>query len=219
MGYLANYISKEMLERERGVVQNEKRQGENQPYGRVFNEISAKMYPYSHPYSWSPIGSMDDLNAATLDDIKEWYRTYYGPNNAVISLAGDVTPERALELVTKYFGGIAPGPALPRLETWIPKLDSNIRDEMEEAVPQARIYRVFHGPAWKDNDAQYLGLLASVMAGSRSSRLDRRLVYDNQLATNVSASTNDGELGGMFFVVATVKEGVDPARVEREIDA
>ncbi len=219
MGYLANYISKEMLERERGVVQNEKRQGENQPYGRVFNEISAKMYPYSHPYSWSPIGSMDDLNAATLDDIKEWYRTYYGPNNAVISLAGDVTPERALELVTKYFGGIAPGPALPRLETWIPKLDSNIRDEMEEAVPQARVYRAFHGPAWKDNDAQYLGLLASVMAGSRSSRLDRRLVYDNQLATNVSASTNDGELGGMFFVVATVKEGVDPARVEREIDA
>jgi zinc protease len=219
MGYLANYISKEMLERERGVVQNEKRQGENQPYGRVFNEISAKMYPYSHPYSWSPIGSMDDLNAATLDDIKEWYRTYYGPNNAVISLAGDVTPERALELVTKYFGGIAPGPALPRLETWIPKLDSNIRDEMEEAVPQARIYRVYHGPAWKDNDAQYLGLLASVIAGSRSSRLDRRLVYDNALATNVSASTNDGELGGMFFVVATVKEGVDPARVEREIDA
>ena len=101
MGFLANYISKEMLERERGVVQNEKRQGENQPYGRVFNEILGKLYPYSHPYSWSPIGSMEDLNAATLEDIKEWYRTYYGPNNAVISLAGDITPERALELVTK----------------------------------------------------------------------------------------------------------------------
>ena len=219
MGYLANYISKEMLDRERGVVQNEKRQGENQPYGRVFSEISAKMYPYSHPYSWSPIGSMEDLNAATLDDIKEWYRTYYGPNNAVISLAGDITPERALELVTKYFGGIAPGPALPRLETWIPKLDTNIRDEMEEAVPQARIYRAYHAPSWKDPESQHLGLFANVIAGSRSSRLDRRLVYDNQLATNVSASTRDGELGGMFMVIATVKEGVDPVRVEREIDA
>src|SRR4051812_17064080 len=103
MGFLAGNISQEMLERERGVVQNEKRQGENQPYGRVGIEISAKLYPYSHPYSWSTIGSMEDLNAASLDDVKEWYRTYYGPNNAVISLAGDITPARALELVTRYF--------------------------------------------------------------------------------------------------------------------
>jgi zinc protease len=107
MGFLGNYISKEMLERERGVVQNEKRQGENQPYGRVRLEVAAKMFPYSHPYSWSTIGSMEDLAAASLDDIKEWYRTYYGPNNAVISLAGDITPERAYELVNRYFGAIA----------------------------------------------------------------------------------------------------------------
>src|SRR3954470_14214287 len=112
MGFLANYISKEMLERERGVVQNEKRQGENAPYGRVFTEIAPKLYPSSHPYSWTTIGSMEDLNAAALEDVKQWYRTYYGPNNAVIALAGDVTPERALELVQKYFGGIQPGPPL-----------------------------------------------------------------------------------------------------------
>ncbi len=103
MGFLANYISKEMLERERGVVQNEKRQGENAPYGNVFGEVLGKIYPYSHPYSWSTIGSMDDLNAASLEDVKEWYRTYYGPNNAVIALAGDITAERALELVNKIF--------------------------------------------------------------------------------------------------------------------
>jgi zinc protease len=96
MGFLTGRITKEMLERERGVVQNEKRQGENQPYGRVFPEISAKMYPYSHPYSWSTIGSMDDLNAASLEDVKEWYKTYYGPNNAVLALAGDITPEAHL---------------------------------------------------------------------------------------------------------------------------
>ena len=219
MGYLANTISKAMLERERGVVLNEKRQGENQPYGRVRSEIGAKMYPYSHPYSWSVIGSMDDLNAASLDDIKEWYRTYYGPNNAVISLAGDITPERALELVTKYFGAIPPGPPLPRTAQWIPQLDRNIRDEMEDQVPQARIYRVYHAPAWKDVQLQHLGLLGEVLAGSKSARLSRRLVFDKGLATSVGASVNDGELGSTFVIVATVKPGVDPAVVEQEIDS
>src|SRR5215213_10357072 len=156
MGFLEGRISKEMLERERGVVQNEKRQGENAPYGRVFLEIAPKLYPSSHPYSWTTIGSMEDLNAASLEDVKEWYRTYYGPNNAVIALAGDVTPERALELVQKYFGGIQPGPPLARTQEWIPRLDRNIRDEMQDRVPQARVYRVYHAPSWKDAETQYL---------------------------------------------------------------
>ncbi|MDB5747887.1 MAG: peptidase [Massilia sp.] len=219
MGFLANYISKEMLERERGVVQNEKRQGENQPYGRVRNEIGAKMYPYSHPYSWSTIGSMEDLSAASLEDIREWYRTYYGPNNAVISLAGDITPERALELVTTYFGAIPPGPPLPRTEKWIPTLDRNIRDEMEDHVPQVRIYRSWHVAAWKDADTPRLALLAEVLAGSKSARLDKRLVYEKGLATNVSTHVNDAELAGTFNIVVTVKPGVDPLQVEREVDA
>jgi zinc protease len=218
MGFLGNYISKEMLERERGVVQNEKRQGENQPYGRVRLEVSAKMYPYSHPYSWSTIGSMEDLQAASLDDIKEWYRSYYGPNNAVISLAGDITPERAYELVNKYFGAIPPGPPLPRTEKWIPQLDRNIRDEMEDHVPQVRIYRSWHTSTWKDADTQRLNLLASVLAGSKSARLDKRLVYDKGLATSVGAYVNDAELGGTFNLVVTVKQGVDPLEVEREMD-
>ena len=218
MGYLANYISQQMLERERGVVQNEKRQGENQPYGRVRNEMGAKMYPYSHPYSWSTIGSMDDLNAASLDDIKDWYRTYYGPNNAVISLAGDITPARALELVTKYFGEIPPGPPLPRLESWIPKLERNIRDEMADQVPQVRITRSYFAPHWRDPQVQQLELFAGVLAGSKSARLDRRLVYDKAMATSVSASVNDGELAGTFTITVMVKQGVDPLAVEREVD-
>ena len=219
MGFLAANISKEMLERERGVVQNEKRQGENQPYGRVFAEVGAKMYPYSHPYSWSTIGSMEDLNAASLDDIKEWYKTFYAPNNAVISLAGDITPERALELVTKYFGGISAGPPLPRTEKWIPVLDRSIRDEMQDQVPQTRIYRVYHAPAWKDRELQSLELFANVLSGSKSSRLDRRLVYDKKLATDVNANASGSELAGRFIVIATVKPGVDAAEVEREIDS
>ncbi len=219
MGFLANYISKEMLERERGVVKNEKRQGENQPYGRVFSEILGKIYPYSHPYSWSPIGSMADLDAATLDDIKEWYSTYYGPNNAVISLAGDIKAEKALELVTKYFGDIKPGPPLPRTEKWIPKFDRNIRDEMQDRVPQARIYRVYHAPNWKDKELQDLALFADVLSGSKSARLDKRLIYEKELVTNVSASVNDGELASSLILSATVKPGVEPAVVEREMDA
>ena len=136
-----------MLERERGVVQNEKRQGENQPYGRVFARISETIYPAAHPYSWSTIGSMDDLDAATLEDVKAWYRTYYGPNNCVLSLAGDITPERALELVKKYFGGIPPGPPLRRARAVDSRASSaTSATTMQDRVPQARIYRVYHAP-------------------------------------------------------------------------
>ena len=218
MGFLENYISKEMLERERGVVQNEKRQGENRPYGGVFSEISEKIYPYSHPYSWSTIGSMEDLNAASLEDVKEWYRTYYGPNNAVISLAGDITPQKALALVKKYFDGIKPGPPLPRTEKWIPALDRNIRDEMQDRVPQARIYRVYHAPAWKDLELQQLGLFTDVLSGSKSARLNKKLIYEKELATDVSAFVNDGELASSVIFTATVKPGIDSATVEREMD-
>jgi zinc protease len=219
MGFLEARISKEMLERERGVVQNEKRQGENAPYGRVFTEITPKLYPSSHPYSWTTIGSMEDLNAASLEDVKEWYRTYYGPNNAVISLAGDVTPERALELVTKYFGGIPPGPPLARTQEWIPRLERNVRDEMHDRVPQARLYRIYHAPAWRDAEAEHLSLFAEVLSGSKSSRLDRRLVYEKGLATAVGAAMNKSELGSLMFVTVTVKQGADPAEAEREMDS
>ncbi len=218
MGFLENYISQEMLDREKGVVKNEKRQGENRPYGRVFNEVFGKVYPYSHPYSWSTIGKMEDLNAATLDYIKEWYRTFYGPNNAVISLAGDISPEKALKLVTKYFGDIKPGPPLPRAQKWIPTLDKNIRDQMEDRVPQHRIYRVYHAPIWRDKEIEHLKLFANVLSGSKSARLDRRLVYEKKLATNVSAGVFERELSSMFIVQVTVRRSVDPAEAEREMD-
>ena len=219
MGFLAGNLSKEMLERERGVVQNEKRQGENQPYGRALESAWETIYPYSHPYSWSVIGSMDDLNAATLEDVKEWYQTYYGPNNAVLSLAGDITAERALELVKKYFNGIPPGPPLRRAEQWVPKLDRNIRETMEDRVPQARIYRIYHVPGWAHADIQPLQLVTGVLSGSKSARLDRRLVVEKELATAVSAFLFDRELAGNVVFAVTVRPGVDPAVVEKEMDA
>ena len=219
MGFLAGHISKEMLERERGVVQNEKRQGENQPYGRVFDRFPQMIYPAGHPYSWSVIGSMDDLHAASLDDVKEWYRTYYGPNNCVLSLAGDVTPERALELVNKYFNGLAPLPPLTRAAAWVPRFERNMRDTMEDRVPQARIYRIYRAPAWVDPELRHLALFANVLSGSRSARLDRRLVYEKQLATTVTAFVWDKALSSDLIVMATVKPGVEVAAAERELDA
>ncbi|MGB7219413.1 MAG: pitrilysin family protein, partial [Vicinamibacterales bacterium] len=218
MGFLNARINQAMLDRERGVVQNEKRQGENQPYGRVFSQIVQRIYPASHPYSWPTIGSMEDLGAASLQDVRDWYRGYYGPNNCVLSLAGDVTPERALELVRKYFGGIPAGPPMTRVSEWVPRLDANMREVMEERVPQARIYRVYHAPAWADQTVQRLELFASVLSGSRSARLDRALVYDQELATTVTADVYPAELASLVVVTATVKDGVDPARAEREMD-
>jgi zinc protease len=219
MGFLAGNITQAMLERERGVVQNEKRQGENQPYGRAFSRIVETIYPPHHPYSWSTIGSMEDLQAATLNDVKEWYSTFYGPNNAVLVLAGDVTVARAKELVTKYFSGIPPGPGLTRAKEWIPRFDRNILDTMQDRVPQTRIYRVYHAPSWADPRSQHMALLADVLSGSKSARLDWRLVYEKQLVNAVSAGYRDSELAGAFFIQATVKPGVDPQAVEKEIDA
>ena len=218
MGFLAAQINQAMLDRERGVVQNEKRQGENQPYGRVFDTIVERMFPASHPYSWPTIGSMEDLNAARLEDVKEWYAAYYGPNNCVLSLAGDITPERALELVKKYFGGIPPGPPMDRLERWVPRLDANVRDQMQDRVPQARIYRAYHVPSWRDPDIQRLELLAGVLSGSRSARLDRPLIYQQELATAVTADVSASELSSLFVITATVRPGVEPATVEQRLD-
>lgn len=219
MGFLAGQINQAMLTRERGVVQNEKRQSEDRPYGRDYSRIVERMYPPSHPYSWPTIGSMEDLNAATLDDIRTWYATHYGPNNCVLSLAGDITPTQALALVKKYFDGIKPGPPAERLERWIPRLEANVRERVDARVPQTRIYRVYHAPAWRDADVDALDVAASVLSGSRSARLDRRLVYDEELATAVSAGAQTSELSGLFIVNVTLKAGVEPSRVESIVDA
>jgi zinc protease len=219
MGFLAPRITKESLERERGVVQNEKRQGENQPYAKAFAKIGETLYPSSHPYSWSTIGSMEDLNAASLDDVKEWYRTYYGPDNCVLSLAGDITPERALDLVKKYFNGIPPGPPLRRADEWVPRFERNIRDEAADRVPQPLIYRTYHVPGWRNGDADLLALAGNVLSGSKSARLSRRLIYEKNLVTTINAGADRNEIAGTFDIQALLKPGVDPAAVEKEIDA
>ncbi|MCK7592416.1 M16 family metallopeptidase [Pseudomarimonas salicorniae] len=219
MGFLAGHISQEMLTREQGVVQNEKRQRENQPYGQVFNRLVEQMYPAGHPYSWSTIGRMEDLKAATLDDVRDWYRAWYGPNNAVLALAGDITVERARALVEKYFGAIPPGAPVTRLDAQVPRLSSPILDRMQDRVPQSRLYMAWHMPPLGSAAVHDMELFAGVLSGSDSAPLDRRLVFETQLATQVGAFVWDKQLSSTLIVTATLAKGADPAALEREVQA
>ncbi len=218
MGHILNVINQDKLDEQRGVVQNEKRQGENQPYGQVWNAIGKAVFPEGHPYSWSVIGSMDDLDAATLDDVKEWFETYYGPTNAVIALAGDIDLETAKLKAEMYFGDIPGGPPLLKPKKWIAKRYEQTREILQDNVPQTRIYKVWNVPQDGSEDALALELAASTLSGSKNSTLYQELVYKNQLATNVSAFYYGREIAGLFIISATVSPGQDVSVVEKVID-
>ena len=218
MGHLLGAIDQGKLDEQRGVVQNEKRQGENQPYGKVDILMTEATFPAGHPYSWSVIGSMEDLDAAKLDDVKAWFRTYYGPNNAVIVLAGDITPEAARQKVERYFGDIAAGPPIAKQDVWIAKRTESHRQQMQDRVPQARIYKEWNIPQYGAADADYLDLVTDVLTQGKTSRLYKRLVYDDQTATDVVAYVDLREIAGQLVIRATVKPGGDIGRVERAID-
>jgi zinc protease len=218
MGHFAGAISQEGLDEQRGVVQNEKRQSDNQPYGRVWESIFKASYPAGHPYSWMPIGSMEDLDAASLEDVKEWFATWYGPNNAVLVLAGDIDVETAREQVTRYFGHIPAGPPMTRVNKWIAPRTEAKRETMYDRVAQPRIYRTWNMDYFGSAEEDHLSLLAQVLGGSQSSRLNARLLHKDQLVDDISAAAFALEISGVFMIVATVKQGVDPARVEAIID-
>jgi zinc protease len=218
MGHLLGAVTQEILDEQRGVVQNEKRQGEDQPYGKVWELITKSTYPKGHPYSWTVIGSMEDLNAASLDDVKEWFKTYYGPSNAVIVLAGDIDSKTALEKVKKYFGDIPPGPPIAKYQSWVPKMIGTHRQIMQDRVPQARIFKVWNVPQWGTKEATLLNLFSDLLASGKISRLYKRLVYDEQVATNVSSYIDDAEISGQFYIDVTIKPGQDLSKVEKMID-
>jgi zinc protease len=199
-------------------VQNEKRQGENQPYGKAFMNIAENTYPRGHPYSWTVIGSMDDLGAAALDDVRDWFKTYYGPNNAVIVIAGDIDPATARQKVEKYFGAIPPSPPIAKQDKWIATMTGTHRQILQDRVPQARITKVWNVPEWGSPEADYLDLAANVLASGKSSRLYKRLVYDDRIATDVQSFVSQREIGSQFIVQARPQPGGDLAAVERAID-
>src|ERR1039457_5200042 len=218
MGHLLGAIDQKTLDLQRGVVQNEKRQGENQPYGLAYELITKATYPAGHPYSWTVIGSMDDLSAASMSDVQEWFKTYYGPSNAVLSVAGDINADTARQKVEKYFGDIPAGPPITANRVWIAKMTGAHRQVAQDRVPQARIYKVWNTPQNGSADADYLGLLGQVLSQGKSSRLYKRLVYDDQIATDVSAFNSAQEIGGQFRIQATARPGDDVTKVEKAID-
>jgi zinc protease len=218
MGHLLGAIDQKKLDEQRGVVQNEKRQGDNQPYGKVFEQIVTNLFPPGHPYSWETIGSMADLNAASLDDVKRWFQTYYGPNNATLVLAGDIDLATAEEKVRHFFGDIPPGPPLIHRERWIPDNVPASRIVMQDRVPEARIYKVWRGPEWRSDDTTLLELVDAVLTSGKTSRLYQRLVYEDQIATDAGAFALSGEIAGAYIVYATAAEGQDLAKVESALD-
>ncbi|HEX5409725.1 MAG TPA: pitrilysin family protein [Gemmatimonadaceae bacterium] len=218
MGHLVGAIDQQRLDLQRGVVQNEKRQDENQPYGKTELAIAENTYPAGHPYSHSVIGSMTDLNAASLADVKEWFQTYYGPANVALSIAGDITPEVAREKVEKYFGDIPSGPPIVKQGAWIAKMTGTHRQVMQDRVPQARIYKIWNVPQYGSPDATYLDLASDILAGGRASRLYKRLVYQDRTATSVAGYLDAREIAGQFVLVATAQPKGDLHTMEKALD-
>lgn len=218
MGHFVGAITQNKLDEQRDVVQNEKRQGENAPYGRVFTNIIHGMFPQGHPYAHLPIGSMADLDAADLDDVKTWFETYYGPNNAILVLAGDINAAEAKPLVERYFGDIEAGPPLTQWEAWVPRRDEISRETMYDQVPQTRIYRTWVAPEDTSRQATELGIAASILGDGKNSRLYKELVYDRQIATDVSVFNFELQMASLFGVVVSVAPGQSVEDAEAVLD-
>jgi zinc protease len=218
MGHFYNTISQEILDLQRGVVQNEKRQGDNQPYAIVEDLVVKSTYPAEHPYAHTVIGSMEDLDSATLEDVRDWFKTYYTPSNAVLVLAGDITLAEAREKARRYFNEIAPGPPVAHQRAWIARMTGEHRETVQDRVPQARIYKIWNTPGQTSIPAGYLRLAAGILSSGKNSRLYKRLVYDDQIATQVSAYLDEREIGGQFVIVATARQGENLRKVEAALD-
>ena len=217
MGHLLGAVTQEKLDNQRGVVQNEKRQGDNQPYGLVEYLQFESLFPKGHPYHHSTIGSMADLDAASLDDVKKWFRDNYGPNNAVLVLAGDIDAATAKPLVEKYFGDIPRGPAVKAVKAPVTTLKASKHDEMTDRVATTRIYMNWVVPGLNDKDAPALDVAATVLGGLASSRLDNALVRKEKIAVSVTASLQEFQHASVFEVSADVKPGVDQAVVAKRL--
>ncbi len=218
MGHLLGVLDQKKLDLQRGVVQNEKRQGENQPYGLTYENIVKNTYPPGHPYSWTVIGEMADLDAASMSDVQEWFKTYYGPNNTILVIAGDITPDEALQHVEKFYGEIPPGPPIAKQAAWTAKRSGTHRGWMQDRVKQARIYRVWNTPQYGSPEEVQLDLAAQILGGGKTSRLYKRLVYKDQTATSATSSDDTSEIAGQFDFTLTAKPGADTRKMEQAAD-
>jgi zinc protease len=218
MGHLKGAITQAKLDEQRGVVQNELRQSYNEPFGITEDLIVKGTYPPGHPYSWSVGGSIDDLSSGKLEDFQQWFATYYGPNNAVVAIAGDIDAKTALDKVKRYFGDIPPSPPIARHTAWVAKMTGAHRESVQDRVAQSRIYKFWNVPGWGTACSDNLDLASSILSDGKTSRLYKRLVYDDQIATSVAAYVNPREIAGQFGIQADAKPGVELAVIEKAIN-
>jgi zinc protease len=220
MGYLLPALTESKFNNQREVVLNERRQNyENRPYGLAGMALVSELYPADHPYHWLTIGAAEDLRAASLDDVRAFFQTYYHPRNASLALAGDVDPDQAHALAEQFFGALEPGPPVaPVVIPLPPRRERETRLVLEDRVELPRLYIAWHSPDLFGRDDAELDLVADVLAGGKTSRLYRALVYEQRVATEVAASQNSRELSGYFQVVATAAPGHTLAEVAAAID-
>ncbi|MBK5922081.1 peptidase M16 [Rhodothalassium salexigens] len=219
MGHLLGAVTQEKLDQQRGVVQNEKRQNyDNQPYGDLFRLLMDGLMPSDHPYHHLPIGSMADLDAASLDDVKSWFTQYYGAANAVVVLAGDIDAAEARAKMETYFGDIPAGPPLTKWQAWVPERTVNTYQLVEDEVPQQRVYRFWVAPPRTDRRTKLLQLATDVLGDGKNSRIYKDLVYDRQIATGAGSFLLENELTSVVGVIVDVKDGEDPAEVSARLD-
>ncbi len=217
MGHFLGAINQENLDEQRDVVKNEKRQGENRPYGKMWNRIAEQTFPAGHPYSWPTIGYMEDLDAASLEQVKEWFKTYYGPSNAVLVLSGDIDLATAKEKVARYFGDIPGGVPLSKLSSWIAKRTEDKFDSMQDRVPQPRLIKAWNVAESGTLDATYLALLSDILGNGRNSRLYKRLVLQDEIATDAGAFIYDRLLAGQIIAYADARPGVSMETLNKAI--
>ena len=215
MGHLLGAIDQAKLDEQRGVVQNEKRQGENQPYGKQWDYLTRAMYPKGHPYSWTVIGEMEDLNAASLEDVQDWFRSYYGAANAVLAIAGDVNPQEIYQKVSLYFGDIPSGPTVERQEVNIPDHPYDSYQVYEDRVPEARVLFAWNTPPFGDREDIYFDLISAILSSGKNSRLYKRLVYEDQIASSAVSFQSSSEIASNFVAWADVKPGGDIDHVQQ----
>jgi zinc protease len=220
MGYLLPAMTQEKLDNQRDVVKNERRQRvDNVPYGTAWEKISKAMYPPTHPYSWPVIGYMEDLTAAQLEDVKDFFRLYYAPNNACLSIAGDFDPTEAKAFVEKYFGSIPRGKEIERPAEVPVSIPKDILQVAEDKVQLPRLYISWHSVKQDTRDDAVLSVLAQILSNGKSSRLYKSMVYDSQIAQSVQANQSSSEIAGLFQIIATAKPGHTLTEVNAAVDS
>ena len=219
MGFLLDDKAPDKINGQRDVVKNEKRQSvDNQPYGQAFIELAALMYPSGHPYSWSTIGSMEDLTAASFEDVARFFRTYYVPSNASLVIAGDIDPAATRKLVEKWFSDVPAGKPVPALSVPTPVLDGVKKKTITDRVQLPRLYLSWHTPALlKPGDAE-MDIVSNLLSGGKNSRLYKRLVYDLQIAQDVNAFQQSQALSSSYLIMATARPGQSLDKILAVID-